>query len=99
LVAFLVGGGGCGFGRVLFVKRLLHHQKPAAPSNARAMAPTIAARIAQRIASFAITKTMASKITPAIIEMVVKDISIHRPMSKVQSQRLRFQKLPGCQLC
>jgi hypothetical protein len=54
------------------VSRLLHHQKPPAPSNATRITTTIPTLIAQRIAIFAIRKKMASKTTPAITEIVVK---------------------------
>jgi len=53
---------------------LLHHQKPATPNNAARIAPNSAILITQRIASLAITKKMASRIIPAIMKMVVKDM-------------------------
>jgi len=68
----LAGADGCRVGLGLVVSRLLHHQKPPAPSNATRITPTIATLIAQRIASFAIRKKMTSRTTPAIREIVVK---------------------------
>jgi hypothetical protein len=70
--ARLVGADGCRVGLGLAVSRLLHHQKPPAPSNAIRIMPTIATLIAQRIASLAIRKKMASKTMPAITKMVLK---------------------------
>jgi hypothetical protein len=67
-----LGVAGWRFGLVLVVRRLLHHQNPPAPNNATRITPTIATLIAQRIASFAIKKNIASKITPAIMKMAVK---------------------------
>lgn len=40
------------------------------------IASTSAALIIQRIASLAITKKIASRITPAMMEMVVKDMKV-----------------------
>jgi hypothetical protein len=68
----LPGAIGCRFGFGLEVRRLLHHQKPPAPSNATRITPTIPTLIAQRIASFAIRKKMTSKTTPPIIKVVVE---------------------------
>jgi hypothetical protein len=67
---FLVGADrGCGD---FDVRRLLHHQKIPAPSKAISTTPTIVNLIAQRMASLAIKKNIASKTTPAIRKMVVK---------------------------
>jgi hypothetical protein len=67
---FLVGADrGCGG---FDVRRLLHHQKIPAPSKAISTTPTIVNLIAQRMASLAIKKNIASKTTPAIRKMVVK---------------------------
>ena len=70
--ARLLGVAGCRFGLGLAASRLLHHQKPPAPSNASSITPTIATLIAHRIANFAIRKKMTSKTAPAIRKMVVK---------------------------
>jgi hypothetical protein len=61
-------------GAGLGVRLLLHHQNAATPSTAIRMAPTIVSLMAQRIASFAIRKKIASRIMPAIRKMVVKVI-------------------------
>ena len=68
----MLGAAVCRVGLGLFVSRLLHAQKPKAPNIAIRITPTIATLIAQRTASFAITINIASKITPAIMKMVVK---------------------------
>jgi len=71
-VARLLGVDGCRFGLGLAASRLLHHKKPAAPSNATSITPTIATLIAQRIANFAIRKKITSRTAPAITKIVVK---------------------------
>jgi hypothetical protein len=55
---------------------VLHHQKPPAPNNATRITPTIVNLITQRTANFAIKTKIASRTTPAIMKMVVKDIKI-----------------------
>ena len=80
----LVEAGGCRFGFGFVVSRLLHHQKPPAPNRATRITPTIATLIAQRTASLAIKKKMASKTTPAIMKMVVKVILNQWPVTSGQ---------------
>jgi hypothetical protein len=58
----------------LAVSRLVHDQKPMAPSNATRITPTITTLLAQRIANFAIRKKITSKTAPAIIRVVVEVI-------------------------
>ena len=70
------------------MRRLLHHQKPPAPSSATMITPTIAILIIQRIASLAIRKKMISKTTPAIMKMVVKLISVGGQWSVVSLTNL-----------
>jgi hypothetical protein len=70
--ALRLGADGWRFGLGLLVRRLLHDQKPMAPSSAIRITPTIATLITQRIASLAIRKKMSSKIMPAITKMVVE---------------------------
>lgn len=68
---------------------MLHHQKMPAPTMATRITPTIANLIAQRIASLAIRKKMASKTTPAIRKIVVKviDASVANHESAVVSHQ------------
>ncbi|MCA1607783.1 MAG: hypothetical protein LC775_20480, partial [Acidobacteria bacterium] len=67
----LAGADGWRVGLGEVVSRLLHHQKPPAPSSAIKITPRIAILMAQRIASFTTRKKITSKTTPAMMEMVV----------------------------
>ena len=77
---------GVRFGLGLVVSRVLHHQKPPAPNNATKITPTIVNLITQRTANFAIKTKIASKTTPAIMKMVVKDMGISGQWSVVSGQ-------------
>ena len=50
---------------------LPHHQKTPTPINAIRIKPIMPKRIAQRMASLSIRKKIASRIAPAMMEIVV----------------------------
>jgi hypothetical protein len=56
-------------------RRLPHHQNIPMPIKARRITPTIVTRAAQRIASLAIRKKIASRMVPAMMKIVVELIS------------------------
>jgi hypothetical protein len=86
-VELRLDAGGIGFGLGLAVRRLLHHQKPPAPSTAARIMPMNTALLSQRIAILAITKKMTSKTAPAMMKMVVKLISISVQLAVCSVQR------------
>jgi len=71
----LAGAGRCWFeGDAGEASQFPHHQKIPTPIKARRITPTIVRRAAQRIASLAIRKKIASRMAPAMMEMVVNVI-------------------------
>jgi hypothetical protein len=55
--------------------RFPHHQKIPTPINANMITPTMVSRAAQRMASLAIRKKIASRTAPAMMKVVVELIS------------------------